>query len=100
MEKRYAFDWDPRKASLNRRKHGISFEEARTVFGDPAILTVPDDGHSDAEERWYSIGYASSGRIVVVVHLWEELAPGLVRIRLISARDATRSEREQYWSGR
>lgn len=41
VEKLYAFDWDPRKASLNRRKHGISFEEARTVFGDPAILTVP-----------------------------------------------------------
>lgn len=65
---RPGFEWDNEKAISNLAKHGVSFEEAVTVFGDPLATTVPDPAHSDAEERWWTIGLSSLQRIVVVWH--------------------------------
>ncbi|MCL5264729.1 MAG: BrnT family toxin [Chloroflexi bacterium] len=62
------FEWDTRKAELNERKHGISFEEAATVLGDPLSLTILDPIHSEAEERFITIGRSIDRRLLVVVH--------------------------------
>jgi len=86
------FTWDHRKAAANRRKHGVSFEEAATAFGDPLSLTVPDPDHSAGEERFVLLGRSVGQRLLVVVHL--ERADD--EYRIISARLATRSERRQY----
>lgn len=86
------FSWDPRKAESNRRKHGVTFAEAATAFGDPHSITIPDPDHSLEEDRFILIGQSSRPRLLVVVHL--ELAEGA--IRLISARPATRRERRVY----
>jgi len=88
------FAWDARKAARNLAKHGVSFDEASTVFADSLSLTIPDPDHSDEEERWVIIGETHRRRLVVVVHVEEE---GTVRI--ISAREADRNEREKYEEG-
>jgi len=88
------FAWDARKAARNVAKHGVSFDEASTVFADSLSLTIPDPDHSDEEERWVIIGETHRRRLVVVVHVEEE---GTVRI--ISAREADRHEREKYEEG-
>jgi uncharacterized DUF497 family protein len=85
------FEWDARKARSNLAKHGVEFEEAVTVFGDPLARTVPDSVHSDDENRFIIIGCSELQRVVVVVH-----TDGGGRIRLISARPATRRERRAY----
>ncbi len=85
------FEWDARKAEHNFRKHGISFEEAVTAFGDPQSIEIPDPDHSIAEERFVLIGCSAEGRLLVVVHIERG-----DRIRLISARCATRRERLAY----
>jgi uncharacterized DUF497 family protein len=90
---RLRFDWDPRKASTNRAKHGISFEEALTVFADEAALLIADPDHSEDEERFVLLGMSALLRVLVVVHCDREAA-GVIRI--ISARRATRSERRLY----
>jgi uncharacterized DUF497 family protein len=88
------FDWDPSKARANLRKHGISFDEAETVFSDDYALVLPDPDHSSPdEERLLLIGLSAALRVLVVIHC--ELEGGNI-IRLISARRATRSERAQY----
>jgi len=88
------FDWDPSKARANLRKHGISFDEAETVFSDDYALVLPDPDHSSPdEERLLLIGLSAALRVLVVIHC--ELEDGNI-IRLISARRATRSERAQY----
>ena len=92
----YTFDWDPKKADLNARKHGISFDRTATVFLDPRAISIPDEEHIDEEERWVTLGLDDSGRLLVVVHTFEELDGERCRIRLISARKATRSESRQY----
>ena len=85
------FGWDPAKNRINRRKHGISFEEARTVFDDPLALSVPDP---DArEERWVTVGHAESLGLLVVIHTYRETGRS-EEIRLISARRPTRKERK------
>ena len=85
------FEWDPRKAANNIRKHGVRFAEAATVFEDDAALTMPDD--DPREERFVALGTGSRGRILVVVYTVRgEL------IRIVSARKATRAERSQYGS--
>ena len=89
------FEWDARKATRNRRKHGVSFEEASTVLGDPLSLTIPDPLHSGEEDRWVTFGMSSRGRRLVVV-----LTERGDRIRIISARKATRRERRSYEEGR
>jgi hypothetical protein len=86
------FEWDPQKDEENRAKHGVSFEEASTVFGDPLAATIPDPDHSQAEMRFVTMGLSSTGRLVVVSHTEEE--DDLFRI--ISAREATSHERKAY----
>ena len=82
------FEWDGRKAAANRRKHGVSFDEAATAFGDPRSVTIADPAHSDAEDRFALLGESIRGRLVVVVHVERGDS-----IRIISARAATARER-------
>ncbi|MGB2981192.1 MAG: BrnT family toxin [Candidatus Zixiibacteriota bacterium] len=88
------FEWDRNKAQQNIKKHGISFEEATTVFGDPLSLTIRDPLHSIDDERFVVIGYSYKYRLLVVVHTERGN-----RIRIISARRATRQERKTYEEG-
>lgn len=92
----YNFEWDPAKAISNRSKHGISFEQAATIFRDPQQISVADDEHSDDEERWATIGFDSQGILLVVIHTYKEDSGDSGRIRIISARRATRHEAGQY----
>ncbi|MEW6250744.1 MAG: BrnT family toxin [Planctomycetota bacterium] len=85
------FEWDQKKAQQNLKKHGVRFEEAATVFGDPLSRTIHDPLHSVREERWVTMGRSFRNRLVVVVHTDRG-----GRIRLISARKATRRERGAY----
>jgi uncharacterized DUF497 family protein len=85
------FEWDARKANLNPRKHGVSFEEAATAFADPKSLTVPDPEHFTEEDRFVLLGLSFQGRLLVVVRT--ERGDSLP---LISARKATKREQRQY----
>jgi hypothetical protein len=85
------FEWDRKKADRNRKKHGVSFEEAVTVFYDPLAATADDPDHSVEEERLITIGFSARGRLMVVSHAERE---GVVRI--ISARRATPRERKRH----
>jgi uncharacterized protein len=85
------FSWDARKAAANLKKHGVDFREAATVFDDALSTTFPDRDHSSAEQRFLTLGQSAQGRVLVVSHTDED-----VRIRLISAREATRRERRFY----
>lgn len=86
------FEWDTAKSRENRRRHRVSFEEATQAFHDPLSLTVEDPDHSTSVERRYILmGMTARGRLVAVSHTERD-----TRIRLISARPATRREREQY----
>ena len=85
------FVWDREKAAANLRKHGVDFEEAATAFGDPLSITIPDPDHSAGEERWLLIGEGRAGRLLVVAHTERG-----DEIRLITARPATRRERQTY----
>lgn len=87
------FEWDPRKAALNRRKHGVSFEEATTAFADEHALVLEDPDHSDREDRFVLLGLSAALRILVVVHCYRA---GDTVIRLISARRADPTEQSQY----
>lgn len=87
------FEWDSRKAASNSVKHGVSFEEASTVFTDELALFMTDPEHSDTEDRFILLGLSSQVRILVVVHAHRE-GDGIVRI--ISARRANTRERRQY----
>jgi uncharacterized protein len=96
---RLVFRWDASKARANLRKHGISFLEARTIFGDPLLHSIPDEWHSDAEERYLSIGRSNHSRVLIVIHT-EETQPGnTLIIRIISCRKATRLEQRAYEEG-
>jgi uncharacterized DUF497 family protein len=88
------FEWDDTKARRNLREHGVSFEEAASVFGDPLALEIRDPRHSQLEERYIAMGYSLLGRLLVVVHSEEAET-----LRIISARIATRHEREAYEKG-
>lgn len=88
------FEWNHKKALLNIRKHGIAFEEASTIFGDSLSLTIPDTFHSIGEDRFITLGTSVKGRILVVIHTDHQDI-----IRIISARKATRNERNQYELG-
>jgi uncharacterized DUF497 family protein len=95
----YRFAWDPPKATANRRKHGVSFEQAATVFRDPLALSRYDEEHSESEERWLTLGQDENRLLLVVVHTFEELSAQEARVRILSAREATAQERQQYESG-
>ena len=86
------FSWDARKARSNEQKHGVSFEEAQTVFFDDNALLLDDPDHSWDEKRFLLLGLSSSLRMLLVCHCFLEEDT----IRLISARPATRRERRQY----
>lgn len=90
------FEWDITKAINNRRKHGVSFDLAATVFHDPLMVSVPDEDHSKTDERWLTLGQAENGMLLVVVHTYEEFDAGGASVRIISARSATKRERRQY----
>jgi uncharacterized DUF497 family protein len=92
---RLEFEWDDDKDKKNRRKHGVSFDEAKTVFGDPLSSTIHDPLHSDDEDRYVMLGESIRGRLLVVVFTDRD-----ERIRIISARVATRKERKDYEEGR
>lgn len=89
------FEWDPKKAAENLKKHGVSFEEAKTVFGDPLSSTIPDVAHSTRDqERLITVGHSARVRTLRVAHVDQ----GCV-VRIIGARLATRPEREAYEEG-
>jgi hypothetical protein len=85
------FEWDPNKAEINQRKHRVTFAEATSVFADPLSTTFYDPDHSLDEDRHIIIGQSSAGRLLVVAHAERD-----DRIRIISAREATRRERAFY----
>jgi len=87
------FEWDPRKAAANLRKHGVSFEDAQSVFADERARLIDDPDHSADEDRFLLLGLSSSMRVLVVAHCYRE-AEGAIRI--ISARKATREEQRSY----
>jgi hypothetical protein len=87
-------EWDPKKAKLNLRKHRVSFEEAATALSDPMAATGADPDHSITEERYVTFGVSERGRLLVVAHTDEKET-----IRIISARIASKGERELYEEG-
>ena len=91
------FDWDPKKNATNRRKHGVSFEDARTAFSDEFGLIIDDPDHSEDEARFVLLGISASLRLLVVCHCYR--ASGDV-IRIISARKADKLESAKYRGGR
>lgn len=88
-----AFYWDPKKESHNQEKHGVSFEEAKSVFYDESAKLIHDPDHSDDEDRFILLGYSSTLRLLVVCHCYRESES---TIRIISARKATKSEAKNY----
>lgn len=87
------FEWDEKKNETNKKKHGISFEEAQTVFYDSEALLIDDPEHSQEEERFIILGFSSRANMLVVCHCYR--ADETV-IRIISARKATKNETKQY----
>lgn len=85
------FEWDDTKATKNIQKHGVSFNEASTVFRDPLALTYADPAHSSGEYRYLTFGHSIMNRLIVVAHSDKN-----DRVRLISAREMTRKERKDY----
>jgi len=85
------FEWDPRKAASNLRKHAISFGEAVTIFNDEMSITVSDPNHSKEEDRYITVGWSNRARLVMVSHTDRNN-----RIRIISARELTQAERKAY----
>jgi uncharacterized DUF497 family protein len=88
------FEWDPEKSVSNLAKHGVSFDEASSVFGDPLATTIRDPDHSVLEERWLTTGLSTRGRVVIVWHAERDDT-----IRIVGAREATPRERRIYESG-
>lgn len=96
----YNFEWDPRKAHTNIRKHGVTFEEATKVFDDPMAITIFDgEDSSDDEDRWVTLGQINGQHYLLVVHTYRNANEDSVTIRLISARPATKHEIRQYEEG-
>lgn len=85
------FEWDPEKATRNRRKQGVSFHEAATVFADPLAVTYHDPDHSISEERFITVGMSRTDRVLIVAH-----SDRGENIRIISARKTTVQERKHY----
>lgn len=88
------FEWDPEKAAASLAKHGVSFDEASTVFGDPLATTVEDLEHSGDEENFLTTGLSSRQRVVIVWHTDRDDT-----VRIVGAREATPRERRIYESG-
>jgi uncharacterized protein len=88
------FEWDPKKASSNEKKHGVTFDEAKSVFHDDDALVIADPDHSEVEDRFIILGRSSLDRALVVVHCFRSEGPV---IRIISARRAGTKEQKPYW---
>lgn len=88
--------WDPSKAASNLTKHAVDFVQAAAVLLDPLALTVFDVVHSRDEDRWFTLGLCSDGKLLAVSHTYQPNGPSAACVRLISARLATRNERQQY----
>jgi len=88
------FEWDPDKALLNLAKHGVSFDEATTVFGDALAVTIDDPDHSQEEQRFLTTGMSRDQRTIIVSHTDRS-----GRLRIISARTTSSAERKQYEHG-
>ena len=93
---RIDFDWDPAKAASNAAKHGVTFEEAMTVFRDPLARSILDRDSGAGEERWVTLGETTGSNLLVVVHTWNDIDPGRSAVRIISARRPTANEARQY----
>jgi len=91
--KRLEFRWDPRKAKRNLKKHGVTFEEARSVFFDESAIEFFDQPHSGEGDRFLLLGLSAHARLLLVCHCYRE-EEGIIRI--ISARKATKSESKHY----
>ena len=96
---RIEIDWDPIKATSNAAKHGVSFDDAMSVFLDPLALSRPDDESGVGEERSITIGQSHDTKLLMVVHTHMEIANDLAAIRIISARRPTKREARQYEEG-
>ncbi len=96
---RFDFEWDSRKAKSNINKHQISFERATTIFRDPNILSIPDEDHSESEERWLTMGLDESGILLVISHTFKFMGKDVYKVRIISARKVTKAEVKQYEEG-
>ena len=92
----YSFEWDEDKNTINQEKHGVSFEEAKTVFYDPNAKLIAEPDHSEEEDRFIILGISNNSKVLVVCHCYRENDEV---IRIISARKATTNEKKQYGSG-
>ena len=92
----YHFEWDPRKARQNLKRHGVAFDRAATIFLDRSALSEFDEAHSEAEERWITLGLDHTGVVLVVCHTFRDDTGSSARLRLISARKATKGETAEY----
>ena len=92
----YQLEWDAGKAERNAREHELTFEDASGVFADPNALSVFDTEHSNGEDRWITLGLDQAGRLIVVCHTFQEISKTRARVRIFSARKATKGERHSY----
>jgi uncharacterized DUF497 family protein len=92
----YNFEWDVRKAATNIQKHGVSFENAATVFRDSEAMSLFGQKHSTDEDRWITLGLDNRDQLLVVCHTWRETETGAASCRIISARKVDRKEAAQY----
>ena len=95
----YRFEWNSAKAEANWKKHGVSFRQAAEVFKDPIALTIYDNANSSEEDRWITLGQVQQQHYLVVVHTYRSSYNNTVRVRIISARPATKHEIRQYEQG-
>jgi uncharacterized protein len=93
---KYKFEWDRKKANSNKEKHKISFQRAVSVFRDPCMISIFDDKHSDSEDRWITLGIDTNGTLLVISHTFHSISSSLCKIRIISARKATKAEETKY----
>ena len=96
MENKFVFEWDPAKALSNKEKHGVSFDEAATVFRDVKALSVFDPDHSESEDRWVTMGISGKGRLLVVVQTSRQENEVTAIISIISSRKTTKHETTTY----
>ena len=95
--KELCFEWDEKKAASNKQKHGVSFEEACTVFYDENAIQFYDPDHSEEEDRFILLGLSFEPQVLVVCHCFREIE---TVVRIISARKADRDEEQEYWKQR
>lgn len=96
QQNEYQFEWDAHKAAINLCKHNVSFEQAATIFKDKSAMTLYDEAHSLTEERWFTLGMDNFGRLLAISHTYQETTTIESRVRIISARVATKQEQYYY----